>query len=182
MEAAFLSELRTSPFLERSSTPLLLALRLFLLAIWMFLGAAILLANPRRLAGAVRALDGHLLLATVLGTFAAATALLLSALLFAVLPARAALGAVSLIALFVFAAKVFGLVALFVALGRLLASRAPRSSLFFGDPAALALGLVALGGASLVPAAGALVWVLASLAGIGLSILSGFGRREEAAV
>ncbi|HEV8269012.1 MAG TPA: polymer-forming cytoskeletal protein [Thermoanaerobaculia bacterium] len=182
MEAAFLSELRTSPFLERSSTPLLLALRLFLLAGWMLLGAAILFAKPRRLSGAVRVLDGHLLLVTVIGTFVAATALLVSVLLFAVFPARAALGLVSLLVLALFAAKVFGLVALFVALGRSLASRAPRSSPFFGDPAALAIGLLALGCASLVPAAGALVWILASLAGIGLSILSGFGRRDEALV
>ena len=73
------------------------------------------------------------------------------------------------------AAKLFGLAALFVAAGRVLTRGASRGSALFGDPAALAIGLLPFGLVSLVPAAGPLVWGALSVLGIGLAIRTAFG-------
>jgi hypothetical protein len=113
---------------------------------------------------------------TAIGLSAVLTGALLSAFLVTFVPAKPAFFAVAVVAAALFAAKVFGLAAVFLLVGRRLARGASRGSLLFGDPSALALGLLVLGIASLVPAAGALVWTVASLTGIGLALKTSFGR------
>ena len=96
--------------------------------------------------------------------------MLLSAFFLSVLPATAALVLVAVLAAALLAAKVLGLAALFLLMGRKVAARSRRGDAFFGDPAALAVGLLSLGLFSLAPVAGAVLWSLASLAGIGLAL------------
>ncbi|HSB36008.1 MAG TPA: hypothetical protein VLH41_03980, partial [Thermoanaerobaculia bacterium] len=84
--------------------------------------------------------------------------------------------AVSLVVL-----KAWGLSAIFVAIGRRIVGRAARGGMFYGDPAALSAGLLALGLPSLVPVVGPVVWGVASLVGIGVSLLGAAGGERRAA-
>jgi len=176
LEAAFLAELATSPLRAASVSPLLLSFRLLLLAAWLAAGLLLLFFRPRRLSAAAQFASGRLLLSTAIGLSAVLTGVLLSAFLLAVVPAKPAFLAVALVVLALFGAKVFGLAVVFLLLGRRVVRNAARGTLLFGDPPALALGLLVLGVASLVPAAGAVVWGVASLAGIGLALKTSFGR------
>lgn len=170
LEAAVLSELRTSPLLERSISPLVVSFRLFLLFSWLAVSMGLLFLAPRPVLRAADELPGRLAFLAALGATAVLTAVILAAFALAVLPARLALSlGLALLAALAFA-KIFGLAALFIALGRRLARGAARGDLLFGDPAALAAGLVILGLLSLVPLAGPFVWGLASLAGIGVAL------------
>lgn len=179
LQAAFLAELETSPVDGAAVSPLLLAFRLFLLAAWLAVSLLLLRVRPRLVASAAADLRGNLLAATALGLAAVLSGLLLSAGLLLALPSPAALVLAGALLLGLLAGKVFGLTALFLVLGRALTARSRRGSLLFGDPAALSVGLLALGLLSLVPAAGALVWGVASLAGIGLAFRSAFDRSPE---
>ncbi|MEO6323718.1 MAG: hypothetical protein ABIT01_08260 [Thermoanaerobaculia bacterium] len=180
LEAAFLTELRTSPLRAEAVSPLLLSFRVLILLAWLAAGSLLLIFGSRRVASAAAALPGRAPLLALVGTSTVLSALLVSVFLLSNFPARASLPLVAVIVFFVAAAKVFGLVALLLVLGRVLNRRARRGKLFFGDPAAFALGLLALGLVSLVPAAGAIAWAAASLIGIGVALLTSFGRMERA--
>lgn len=183
LEAAFLTELETSPLSGTALSPLLAAFRLLLLALWLVAGLLMLRLSPRRLDAAARSLRGSIGRAAALGAGSVVTGMLLSTLLLATVPAQAALAAMALVVVGLAVAKAFGLAALFVVVGRVAASRARRGSAFFGDPAALAIGLLALGTMSLVPGLGPFLWAGASLVGIGLSLATAFGSRgADAAV
>lgn len=176
IEGAFLTELRTSPLRAEAVSPLLLSFRLLILLAWLAAGSLLLLFGSRRISSAAAALPGRTPLLALVGASAVLSALLLSVFLLSVFPARASLPLVAVIVFFVAAAKVFGLVALLLVLGRALTKRVRRGALLFGDPAAFSLGLLALGIVSLVPAAGAIAWAAASLIGIGVALLTSFGR------
>jgi len=180
LEASFLTELRTSPLRSAAVSPLLLAFRLAILTGWLLVGMILLYLGPRRVGAAARALPGRTPFLASLGATAALGVVLLSALLLSIVPAKAALFLVFTLFMALSLAKAFGLAVLFVALGRFLTKDARRGSFFFGDPAALSLGLLALGLLSLIPAAGPIVWAIATVIGIGLALETGFGR--EAAV
>src|SRR6185295_17334417 len=132
--------------------------------------------GPRRLAAAAAVPPRRLAMVAALGLSAVLAGALASAFLLTFVPAKPAFVVVGVVVLALLAAKVFGLAAIFLLVGRRLARNAARGDLLFGDPAALAVGLLVLGLVSLVPAAGAIVWSLASLAGIGLALETGFGK------
>lgn len=176
LEAAFAAELRTSPLAARTASGLLLAFRLVLLLLWLTVGLLLLRFAPRPVAGAAGLLPGRLATVGALGAAAVLSALLLSAFLLLVLPAKAGLAATALLVGALGLAKAFGLAVVFVALGRLLNRGARRGSPFFGDPAALSLGLALLGLLSLVPVAGPLVWSLVSFVGIGVALVAAARR------
>jgi hypothetical protein len=179
LEAAVLSELRTSPLLERSISPLVVSFRLFLLLCWLVVSFGLLLLVPRPVLRAADEAPGRLAFLAVLGATGVLTAVFLAAFALSILPARLALACgVALLAALV-AAKIFGLAVLFVALGRRTTRGAARGDLLFGDPAALAAGLLILGLLSFVPVAGPLVWGLASLAGIGISLAAAASRERR---
>ncbi|HEX5854627.1 MAG TPA: hypothetical protein VFZ57_03325, partial [Thermoanaerobaculia bacterium] len=156
LEAAVLSELETSPLTSGKTSPLVLSFRLFLLFCWLVVSIGLLLLAPRPVLRAADETRGRLAFLAALGATAVLTAVFLTAFALSVLPARIALvlGVTLLCALA--ATKIFGLVALFVVLGRRATRGAVRGDLLFGDPAALALGLLLLGVASLIPVAGPL--------------------------
>jgi hypothetical protein len=179
LEAAVLSELRTSPLLERSLSPLVLSFRLFLLLVWLAVSLGLLFLAPRTVLRAADEAPGRIAFLAALGATAVLTAVFLAAFALSILPARLALvfGVALLAALA--AAKIFGLAALFVVLGRRATRGAARGDLLFGDPSALTIGLVILGLLSLVPVAGPLLWGLASLAGIGISLATAASRERR---
>ena len=182
LEAAVVSELETSPLTSGRSSPLVLSFRLFLLLFWLVVSIGLLLLAPRPFLRAADEAGGRLAFLAALGATAVLTAVLLAAFALSVLPARfgLALGVAVLGALA--AAKIFGLAALFVVLGRRVTRGATRGDLLFGDPAALAVGLLLLGLVSLLPVAGRLVWGLASLAGIGVSLAAAVSREPRLAL
>ena len=176
LEAAVATELQTSPAASLARWPFLLSFRLALLFLWLVATFGLLFVAPRALGTAADGVPGRSAFLAALGATAVLTAAFAGALALSLLPSRLALaGGVVFLAALV-AAKVWGLAAVFLALGRRLNATSPRGSALFGDPAAAALGLLALGAASLVPVAGPLVWGAASLVGIGVSLASAASR------
>lgn len=88
----------------------------------------------------------------------------------------AILGAVAVVA------KVYGMIALFHAVGAILAG--PRTHddasrrWLRGDLALTIVGAVTLGALRLVPLVGNVVWIASSIAGVGVALSTGLGRRE----
>jgi carbonic anhydrase/acetyltransferase-like protein (isoleucine patch superfamily) len=179
LEAAVVSELETSPLTSGKTSPLVLSFRLFLLFSWLVVSIGLLFLAPRPVLRAADEARGRLGFLAALGATAVLTAVLLAAFALSILPARFALVFCVALLLALAAAKIFGLAALFVVLGRRATRGAVRGGLLFGDPAALALGLLLLGLVSLVPLAGPLVWGLASLAGIGVSLAAAASRETR---
>ena len=179
LEAAVVSDLETSPLTSGKTSSLILSFRLFLLFCWLVVSVSLLLLAPRTVLRAADEAPGRIAFLAALGATAVLTAVFLAALALSILPARLALvfGVALLAALA--AAKIFGLAALFVVLGRRATRGAARGDLLFGDPSALTIGLMILGLLSLVPVAGPLLWGLASLAGIGLSLASAASRERR---
>lgn len=184
LEAAALSELETSPLGAAAfeNWPFLLSLRLALLFAWLVVTLALLFFAPRALGAAAEGIAGRATFLGALGATAVLTAAFAGALALSVLPSRLALvvGALTLGALVL--AKAWGMATLFLAVGRRLNARAARGSALFGDPAAGALGLLALGAVSLVPVAGPLLWGVASLVGIGVSLAAAVSRAPRVAL
>lgn len=176
LEAAVLSELRTSPLLERSISPLVVSFRLFLLFGWLTVSMALLFFAPHPVLRAADGARGRLAFLAALGATAVLTAVFLAAFALSILPARLALACGVTLLAALLAAKIFGLAVLFVALGRRALRGGARGDFLFGDPAALTAGLLILGLLSLVPVAGPLAWGLASLAGIGVSLAAAASR------
>jgi hypothetical protein len=169
LEAAFLSELETSPVAGAAVSPLLVSFRLFLLLLWLGASLALLRLRPRALGAAAAFVPGRLVLFGSVGTSAVLAGVLVSAGLLLLLPARLGLGLTLTVVALLFAAKLLGMAALFLAAGRWLLRGARRGGVLFGDPVALTAGLLALGLPSLVPVLGPFVWALASLVAIGLA-------------
>ncbi|HET7711965.1 MAG TPA: hypothetical protein VFL80_08540 [Thermoanaerobaculia bacterium] len=95
------------------------------------------------------------------------------------------IGIPMLFALGVFAAitKIYGTIAVFHAVGTLIAGPRNRQDLakrrwLRGDLAMVLIGVVILGGVRLIPIVGPIVWGLASVFGIGVALATKFGRRE----
>ena len=90
-----------------------------------------------------------------------------------------------LVALAVFAiiAKVYGAIAVFHAIGSLVAGARSREALMQrrwlrGDLAMVVVGVLLLGAIRLIPIVGPVVWSLASVFGVGTALATKFGRRE----
>ena len=175
LEAAVATELQTSPAASRAQWPFLLSFRLALLLAWLVATLALLVLAPRALGAAAAGVPGRGAFLGALGATAVLTAAFAGALGLSLLPPRLALVAGAGVLAALLAAKTWGLAALFLALGR-------RLNALFGDPAAAALGLLALGAASVVPVAGSLVWGAASLVGIGVSLASAAARAPRVAL
>ena len=182
LEAAVATELQTSPAASLAEWPFLLSFRLALLFAWLIVAFGLLLAAPRALGAAAAGVPGRGAFLGVFGATAVLTAGFAGALALSLFPSRLALAAGAALLAVLVAAKAWGLAAVFLALGRRLNAAAPRGSALFGDPAAAALGLLALGAASLVPLAGPLLWGAASLVGIGVSFAAAASRSPRVAL
>ena len=176
LEAAFAAELQTSPLSARPASGLLLAFRLVLLFLWLVVGLLLLRFLPRPVSSAAGLVPGRLALVGAVGAATVLSAVLLSAFVLLVLPATAGLAFAALLVALLGVAKAFGLAVVFVAVGRAVTRGARRGSPFFGDPAALSVGLALLGLLSLVPVAGPLVWAAVSLLAIGAALLAAARR------
>ena len=114
----------------------------------------------------------------------AVTSFVLTAVVFSYLVPYV-VGTPLLIALAVFAilTKIYGMVAVFHAVGVVVAGPRSRDDLarrrwLRGDVALVVTGLLILGAIRLIPIAGQIIWAAASVFGIGVALATKFGRRE----
>ncbi|MFY9551385.1 MAG: hypothetical protein WAU32_09570 [Thermoanaerobaculia bacterium] len=168
----YLSEMRRAPWEEGAlGGSVLSGLHLLALSLWLAVALALLwlFASPLARAAmfaeedwSASLLAGALGVLTLFLAAGAALALLPSALGIPIALASAAVAVV---------AKVFGMAALFLLVGqKLLKSVSPARR-----PAALAAGFALLGGVSLLPFVGALLWSVASIVAVGVALVSRFG-------
>lgn len=154
-----------------------------LLLVWMLVAVVITLISGREIrhsSGELRASPLHCF---VLG-LVAMTSFVLTAIAFSYLvpyvvgiPMLAALGVFGVLT------KVYGMIAIFHAVGTLVAGSRSRAQLdgrkwLRGDLAMVVIGVLLLGALRLIPVAGTILWSLASIFGIGVALATRFGRRE----
>ncbi|HWW60620.1 MAG TPA: hypothetical protein VN181_04555, partial [Thermoanaerobaculia bacterium] len=154
-----------------------------LLLVWLTIAVIVTLMSGRevRLSSAeVRASALHCF---ALG-LVALTSFVLTAIMFSYLvPYVVGIPLLAALTVFAILTKVFGMISVFHAVGTIVAGARTREQLasrrwFRGDLAMVIVGLLILGLIRLIPGVGAIVWGVASVFGVGVSLATKFGRRE----
>lgn len=154
-----------------------------LVLVWMLVAVIVTLISGREIRHSSVELRASALHCFVLG-LVAMTSFVLTAIAFSYLvpyvvgiPMLAALG------VFAMLTKVYGMIAIFHAVGTFVAGSRSRAQLdqrkwLRGDLAMVVIGVLILGTLRLIPVAGTILWSLASIFGIGVALATKFGRRE----
>lgn len=112
------------------------------------------------------------------------TSFVITAVVFSYLiPYFVGLFLLAVLTVFAMITKIYGLVAVFHTIGwKLVGPRTPGQlasrKMFRGDLAMIMLGLFILGAIRLIPFIGTVVWIFASIFGIGTALATKFGRRD----
>lgn len=159
-----------------ASSPVVLAAKLALVAAWLALALGLMATGGAQVlatSASVRDEPGRAFVTGLTGIFALfLTALLVSAVSAAVV----GFPMLVLVVFFGLLLKLWGMVAVFHALGDALGRLLLRRRLLPLNAAAL--GLLVLGGVKLLPWIGSLAWWTATFVGVGATLLTKFGRRE----
>lgn len=154
-----------------------------LLLVWLTVAVIVTLMSGREVRLSSTEVRASALHCFALG-LVALTSFVLTAIMFSYLVPYV-IGIPLLAALTVFAilTKVFGMIAVFHAVGTFVAGARTREQLaarrwFRGDLAMVIVGLLILGLIRLIPGVGTIAWGLASIFGVGVSLATKFGRRE----
>lgn len=167
----YLAEMRRAPWETDARAPVVWGLRLLALAGWLGIAVALLYFFGSPLARAADRAESDWAGALAAGALGVLTLFLAAAATLTLLPSALAVPIALALGATAVAAKVFGMGALFLLVGqKLLETFSPSRR-----PAALALGFAVLGGVSLLPVAGAIVWSAASIAAVGIAFISRFG-------
>ncbi|MGE5414114.1 MAG: hypothetical protein ACM3NW_08065 [Syntrophomonadaceae bacterium] len=168
----YLAEMRRAPWEGSAERPSVVAgLRLIALAVWLAVALVILYLFASPLSRAAMSAEDDWSGALAAGALGVLTLFLAAGAALSLLPSPLAIPIALVSAAVAVVAKIFGMAALFLLLGqRLVRSVSPAKR-----PVALAAGFVVLGGLSLVPLLGALVWSIASIVAVGVALLSRFG-------
>ncbi|HEX5134095.1 MAG TPA: hypothetical protein VFW81_01765 [Thermoanaerobaculia bacterium] len=167
----YLAEMKRAPWEPGALTPVVWGLRLLALSAWLAVAVALLYFFGSPLARAADRAESNWTGALTAGVLGVLTIFLAAAAALALLPSAVAVPVALALASAAIAAKVFGMGALFLLLGqKLTASFSPGRR-----PSALAVGFAVLGGLSLLPVAGPIVWSAASVAAVGVAFVSRFG-------
>jgi hypothetical protein len=154
-----------------------------LLAVWMLTAVAFTLLSGREIRYSSIEMRASALHCFALG-LVAVTSFVLTAIVFSYLipyyvgvPLLFALGVVAILT------KIYGTIAVFHAVGTLVAGSHTREQLagrrwLRGDLAMVVVGVIVLGALRLIPIAGPIIWAFASVFGIGTALATKFGRRE----
>ena len=154
-----------------------------LLVVWLITAIVLTLMSGKELRLSSIEVRTSALHCFVLG-LVALTSFVLTAIAFSYLvpyvigiPLLAALG------VFAVLTKVYGMIAVFHAVGTIVAGARNRDQLasrkwFRGDLAMVVVGVLILGGIRLIPMVGTIVWGLASVFAVGTALATKFGRRE----
>ena len=154
-----------------------------LLAVWMLAAVALTLLSGREIRYSSLEMRASALHCFALGLVAvtsfALTAIVLSYLIpyHVGVPLLFALGVIAILT------KIYGTVAVFHAVGTLVAGSRSREQLarrhwLRGDLAMVVVGVAVLGALRLIPIVGPIIWGFASVFGIGTALATKFGRRE----
>ena len=168
----YLAEMRRAPW-EGSGigTSVLSGLHLIGLAIWLAVALALLYLFASPLARAAMFAEEDWSGSLLAGALGVLTLFLAAGAALSLLPSALAIPLALFSAAIAVVAKIFGMVALFLLLGqKLLKSVSPARR-----PAALAAGFAVLGGLSLLPFVGTLIWSAASIVAVGVAFISRFG-------
>ena len=159
------------------------AVMLALLLGWLIVAVILTLAAGRELRYSSTEIRVSALHCFALG-LVAFTSFILTAVMFSYLVPYF-VGIPLLVALGVFAilTKVYGMIAVFHAVGTLVAGARTREQLasrrwLRGDLAMVVIGLLLLGALRMIPVVGPIIWSAASIFGIGVALATRFGRRE----
>ena len=159
-----------------STSPLVVAAKLGLVAAWLALCLLLFATGGRSLLATSEEIRLEPLRCFAAGLVGVASAALTALLFSAVLPALVAVPILVLVALGALLAKLWGMVAIFHALGDALARRVVRRRVL-ALHAAVA-GVLLLGALKFVPYLGIWAWSAATLVGVGAALRTKFGRRE----
>jgi len=114
----------------------------------------------------------------------AVTSFVLTAILFSYLiPYVVGIPLLLALAVFAIITKIYGTIAVFHAVGTIVAHARSREALsrrrwLRGDLAMVFVGVLLLGAIRLIPVVGVIVWGIASIFGVGTALATKFGRRE----
>jgi hypothetical protein len=154
-----------------------------LIAVWMIAAVALTLMSGREVRASSMEIRASALHCFTLG-LVAMTSFVLTAIVFSYLiPYMVGVPLLFALAVFAIITKIYGMVAVFHAVGTLIAGARSRDELatrkwLRGDLAMAVIGALILGAIRLIPVVGAIVWALASIFGIGSALATKFGRRE----
>jgi hypothetical protein len=168
----YLSEMRRAPWEEGAlGGSVLSGLHLLALSLWLAVTLALLWLFASPLARAAMFAEEDWSSALLAGALGVLTMFLAAGAALALLPSSLGIPIALASAAVAVVAKVFGMAALFLLVGqKLLKSVAPARR-----PAALAAGFALLGGVSLLPFVGALLWSVISIVAVGVALVSRFG-------
>jgi hypothetical protein len=154
-----------------------------LIAVWMLAAVALTLMSGREVRASSTEVRASALHCFTLG-LVAVTSFVLTAIVFSYLiPFMIGVPLLFALAVFAVITKIYGMVAVFHAVGTLVAGARSREQLtsrkwLRGDLAMAIIGALLLGAIRLVPVIGPIVWGLASVFAIGSALATKFGRRE----
>jgi hypothetical protein len=166
----YLAEVKRAPW-EMPGSATVWGLRLLALAAWLAMALLLLYLFGSPFARAAARAEETLSTTLLAGALSVLTLFLAAAAVLALLPSSLSVPAALLVAAVAVAAKIFGMAALFLLLGQRLSGRVGARQ----RPAALAAGFAVLGGLSLVPLLGPLLWSMASILAVGVAFSTRFG-------
>jgi hypothetical protein len=159
------------------------AVILSLLFVWLGTALVVTLISGREVRFSSMEIRASALHCFVLG-LVAFTSFVLTAIMFSYfVPFLIGIPLLAALAVFAILTKIYGMVAVFHAIGTLIAGSRTRQQLatrkwLRGDVAMVVIGVLVLGAIRLIPVVGTLVWSGASIFGIGVALATKFGRRE----
>lgn len=154
-----------------------------LLLLWLIVAVVVTLMSGREVRLSSVEVRTSALHCFVLG-LVALTSFVLTAIAFSYLvPYVIGIPLLAALAVFGLFTKVYGMIAVFHAIGTIVAGSRSRQQLasrkwFRGDLAMVVIGVLILGAIRLIPVVGTIAWALASVFGVGVALATRFGRRE----
>ncbi|HKR65655.1 MAG TPA: hypothetical protein VJZ00_18130 [Thermoanaerobaculia bacterium] len=154
-----------------------------LFVVWLLIAIIVTLMSGREVRFSSMEVRSSVLHCFVLG-LVALTSFVLTAIAFSYLvPYVVGIPLLAALAVFAILTKVYGMIAIFHAVGTLVAGARSRDQLarrkwLRGDLAMVVIGVLLLGAVRLIPVAGTIVWGFASIFGVGVALATKFGRRE----
>jgi hypothetical protein len=154
-----------------------------LLLLWLIVAVVVTLMSGREVRLSSVEVRTSALHCFVLG-LVAVTSFVLTAIAFSYLvPYVIGIPLLAALAAFGILTKVYGMIAVFHAIGTIVAGSRSRRQLasrkwLRGDLAMVVIGVLILGAIRLIPVAGTIAWGLASIFGVGVALATRFGRRE----
>ena len=154
-----------------------------LLAMWMIAAVALTLLSGREIRYSSVEMRASALHCFALGLVAVTSFALTAIVLNYLIPYHVGIPLLFALGVFAILTKIYGMVAVFHAIGTLIAGSRTRDQLagrkwLRGDLAMVVIGVVILGAIRLIPIVGLIIWSLTSVFGIGTALATKFGRRE----